>query len=70
MSLSIGINLSIGSGFPVLNNFQLITSPSVPTENIKKAAPEVSSLSETTKKNNRIYQTLVNEQSININDRN
>ncbi|EQC00062.1 phospholipase [Photorhabdus temperata] len=67
MSLSIGINLSIGSDFPVLNNLQLVTSPSVPTENIKKAAPEVSSLSETTKKNNRIYQSLVNEQSININ---
>ncbi|KOY61857.1 phospholipase [Photorhabdus heterorhabditis] len=67
MSLSIGIGLSVDSGLPVSNKLELVTPPAVLTQNIKKATIEVSSVSATTSQNNRIYQSLVNEQSININ---
>ncbi|WP_036771356.1 phospholipase [Photorhabdus australis] len=67
MSLSIEMNLSVDSSFPVLNNLQLVTPPSVSDQNIEKANTEIFSLSETTKQSNRVYQSLINEQSININ---
>ncbi|WP_445497100.1 phospholipase [Photorhabdus sp. SF281] len=67
MSLSIGISLSVDSGFPVSNKPEFVTPSSVSTQNIKKAATEVFLLSETTKQNNITYQSLINEQSINVN---
>ncbi|CAQ83369.1 MULTISPECIES: phospholipase [Photorhabdus] len=67
MSLSIGISLSVDSGFPVSNQLELVTPSSVSTQNIKKVTTEISYISATTKQNNRTYQSLVNEQSTNTN---